>query len=104
MLVTIWVSYCISDQGSIPLKFFNVADKIRREMLLLRRNIHCKSTRVTFEHANQCDCLNKKSKSDTFTERRECVALVTRYAVITPIFLPDLIIESVFRLKKIENG
>ena len=41
----------------------------------------------------------ENQKSDTFTERRPWVALVTRYAVITPIFLPDLIIESVFRLK-----
>ena len=62
MLVTIWVSNYISDQGSISLKFFTVADKIRREMLLLRRNIHYKSTRVTCEQANQCDCLNRKSK------------------------------------------
>ena len=48
------------------LKLFTVADEIRREMPLLRRNVHCESIRATCEQENQCDCLKTKSEKRHF--------------------------------------
>ena len=66
MLATIWVPDYINDKGSISLKFFTVGDEIRREMLLLRGNVHCESIRATCEQENQCDCLKTKSEKRHF--------------------------------------